>query len=247
MRLIRTLHVGAGWLAAIAVTAVFGSLGIILGALFPRSDLALELARHWAHLCLTITGSRLSIEGLENIDLSSRYVVMANHESTLDIPTLLVALPPELGVRFLAKKSLFAIPIVGRAMRAMRFIPVDREDRSTARDMFDQALEQIRMGRSVLIFPEATRTPDGRLLPFKRGGFLIALRSGISILPVGLEGPRLSMADGKHSFRPEQFVVRFGEPIPTEGMGISARRDLTARCRQAIDHLRGPRGHIADE
>jgi 1-acyl-sn-glycerol-3-phosphate acyltransferase len=186
------------------------------------------------------------VEGLEHIVAGERYVIMANHESGLDIPVLLTALPSFLDLRFLAKKSLFGVPFLGWAMRSAGFVPVDREDRSTAVAMMAQTLDEVGRGASPLVFPEETWTVDGCLLPFQRGGFLVALKTGLPILPVGLEGTRLVLPPDEGSIRPQLVRVRIGAPIPTVGLGVSRRPRLTAITRREIDRLRGPLGHVAE-
>jgi 1-acyl-sn-glycerol-3-phosphate acyltransferase len=231
-------------LAVSVVTAVLGTLAVIAGAVSQHA--AVRVAHLWARLCLRLAGVAVRVEGADRIVAGRRYVIMANHESPLDIPVLLAALPASLELRFLAKRSLFRVPFLGWSMSAMGFIPVDREDRSTAAAMLTQTLEEVRRGGSPLVFPEQTWTLDGRLLPFQRGGFIVALRSGLSILPVGLEGPRLAFPPEGQTLEPQPVTVRIGEPVATAGRGISARAELTASVRREIDRLRGPSGHVAD-
>ena len=227
-----------------AVTVALGSVAVIVGLFSPRR--AVLVAHLWGRACLRIAGVPVVVDGLDNIVAGQRYVVMANHESGLDIPVLLTALPASLEVRFLAKKALFAVPFLGWAMRSAGFVPVDREDRSTAAATIRQTLTEIAGGGSPLVFPEETWTLDGRLLPFQRGGFLVAIKSGIPILPVGLEGPRVVLPPDEGLIRPQPVTVRIGRPIPTKGRGISQRRELTAATRREIDRLRGSRGHVRD-
>ena len=247
----RVLHVLFTLIAlplAVVVTGVFASAAVVTGTIAPSSTLVLALSRLWARVVLLLLALPLHVEGAENIDTDHRYVFMANHESTIDIPALLAALPPRLGTRFLAKKSLFTVPFLGWAMRAMGFVPVDRANRSTAVGMFRQAVGKAEHGQSLLLFPEETRTRDGGLLPFQRGGFLLALRSRLPIVPVGIEGARLAMAAKSWVIRPGTPVtVRFGEPVVTKEWPATGRRELTAVVRRAVDELRGPRGHIPDE
>lgn len=217
-------------------TVILGSYGTLVGAVPPRGDWTRKGARLWARIILWSALVRLRVEGAARVG-GGPVVFMANHESWLDIPALLVAIPGQ--VRFLAKRSLFGIPFLGWAMRAMGFIPVDRENRRTAIKSFDEAAARIRAGRSVLVFPEETRTPDGSLLPFQRGGFLIALKAGLPIVPVGIEGARRVLAKGSYLVRPGRIVVRFGEPIPTAGLGVTAKGELMERVRGAILELRG--------
>ncbi len=225
-----------------AVTVVLGSATVVIGLVSPRR--AVRVAHLWGRACLRIAGVPVAVEGLDHIVGGRRYVIMANHESGLDIPVLLTALPAALEVRFLAKKVLFDIPFLGWAMRSAGFIPVDREDRSTAAATIRQTLTEIAAGGSPLVFPEETWTLDGRLLPFQRGGFLVAIKSGLPILPVGLEGPRVVLPPDEGVIRPQPVTVRIGRPIPTDGLGISQRRELTAATRHGDrPAARSPRSH----
>ncbi len=218
-------------------TVVFGSYGTLVGFIPPRGDWTLRGARLWARLVLLGGFVRLRAEGLDNVPRDGPVVFMANHESWLDIPALLAAIPVQ--VRFLAKKNLFAIPFFGWAIGAMGFIPVDRKNRSTAVKSFDEAAERIQRGRSVLLFPEETRSRDANLLPFQRGGFLIALKAGIPVVPVGLQGPRRCLPKFSYLLRPGTIRVRFGPPIPTASLGVTGKAELMARVREAIEVLRG--------
>ena len=232
-------------IAVSVVTVLLGSATVVIGLFSPRR--AVLVAHLWGRACLRIAGVPVTVEGLDNVVAGQRYVIMANHESGLDIPVLLAALPASLEVRFLAKKVLFDIPFLGWAMRSAGFIPVDREDRSTAAATIKRTLAEVAAGGSPLVFPEETWTLDGRLLPFQRGGFLVAIKSGLPILPVGLEGPRVVLPPDEGLIRPQPVTVRIGSPIPTEGLGVSQRRELTATTRCEIDRLRGPEGHISEE
>jgi len=231
--------------AVAVVTAVLGSTAVIIGVFSQRG--AAWVTHLWGRACLGLAGAPLTVEGREHLAAGGRYVIMANHESSLDIVALLTALPPAVELRFLAKKSLFDIPFLGWAMKAAGFVPVDREDRSTAAAMMAQTLDEIGKGGSPLVFPEETWSTDGTLLPFARGGFLIAIKTGLPILPVGLEGPRLVLPPNQGIVRPGPVTVRIGEPIPTAGLGVSNRRQLTERVRSEIDRLRGPSGHVRED
>jgi 1-acyl-sn-glycerol-3-phosphate acyltransferase len=226
------------------VTVVLGTSAVVVGVASQRA--AVRIAHLWGRLCLAIIGVPVAVEGGDNIAGDGRYVIMANHESSLDIVVLLSAIPASVELRFLAKKSLFAIPFLGWAMRAAGFIPVDREDRSTAVTTLKRTLAEVARGGSPLVGPEETWTSDGRLLPFARGGFLVALKSGLPILPVGLSGPRLVLPPGEGVIRPRPVTVRIGVPVATAGLGVSRLRQLMERTRSEIDRLRGPEGHLGD-
>jgi len=218
-------------------TVVSGLLGTIVGFIPPRGDWTLRGARLWARGVLLGGFVRLKSRGRERVPRDTPVVFMSNHESWLDIPALLAAIPVQ--VRFLAKKSLFSWPFFGWAIAAMGFIPVDRKNRREAVKSFEDAAARIRAGRSVLIFPEETRSTDGNLLPFQRGGFLIALKAGIPIVPVGLEGPRRCLPKYNYLVRPGTITVRFGQAIPTAGRGVTDKGRLMDEVRRAVEELRG--------
>lgn len=224
-------------LTGLVNTILAGLIGTIIGFIPPRGDWTLRGARIWGRLVLLGGFVRLRVQGAERVPRDTPVVFMSNHESWLDIPALLAAIPVQ--VRFLAKKSLFSWPVFGWAIASMGFIPVDRENRKTAIKSFEEAAARIRTGRSVLIFPEETRTVDGNLLPFQRGGFLIALKAAIPIVPVGLQGPRQCMPKHSYLMRPGTITVRFGRAISTAGHGVTGKGELMAEVRRAVEELRG--------
>jgi len=227
------------WAGALPATAVFGTAAAVAGTLPHGQARAVGVARLWARSCLGLVGCRLRVRGLDNIAPGQHYVVMANHQSAADIPTLLAALPGPLKLTVWAKKSLFRIPFLGWGMRAMGLIPVDRTDRSTAAAMLADTLVRLGSGRSLLVFPEETYSRDGAMLPFQRGGFLVALKSGLPILPVGVAGTRAALPPASRLVYPRPVEVRVGRPIVTSDLPISERRQLTARTREEIAALAG--------
>ncbi len=236
MLILRLLHTVLAFTVAVIDTVIIGTYGTLVGFLPPKGDWTRNGARLWARIILWACGVRLRVEGAETVPRDTPVVFMANHESWLDIPALLVAIPGQ--VRFLAKKSLFSVPFLGWAMRAMGFIPVDRENRRQAIRSFEEAAARIRAGRSVLVFPEETRSPNGELLPFQRGGFLIALKAQLPIVPTGLQGPRKVLPKKRYLLRPGPITVRFGEPVLTGGLGVGSKERLMQQVRDAVDALR---------
>jgi 1-acyl-sn-glycerol-3-phosphate acyltransferase len=167
------------------------------------------------------------------LDPRQGYVFMANHQSLFDIPVLIQTLPGQ--TRFLAKKSLFRIPIFGWAIAAGDFVPVDRKNRASARQTFDAAIDRLEKGNSILLFPEETRSLGGELLPFKRGGFLMALKSGFPIVPVTIRGTLAVRSRKTFLIRPGQVEVIYGVPIEASAFGIRGREELSAEVRSRIE------------
>ena len=224
---------------AVVDTVILGGYGAVVGFIPPRGDLTLRASRLWARIILRAGLIRLEVEGAEAVPRDEPVIYMANHESWLDIPALLAAVPTQ--VRFLAKKSLFSIPFFGWAISSMGFVPVDRENRREAVKSFEEAAARIRAGRPVLVFPEETRSTDGALLPFQRGGFLLALKGHLRIVPVGLDGPRHCLPKFSYLLRPGTITVRFGPPVSTDGFGVAGKRELIDTVRGEVERLRrGP-------
>jgi 1-acyl-sn-glycerol-3-phosphate acyltransferase len=217
----------------VAIVTIVGALLALAVRLFDASsDRVLDLARLWSRSILGFSGIQVTVDWRTDLQPGQPYVFMANHLSTVDIWALFVALP--LPLRMIAKKQLGAIPIFGWGMRAGRFIFIDRTNAVAARRSIDEAKRRIRGGESVLLFPEGTRSRDGRLGPFKKGGFHLAIDAGVPIIPLALSGTRQSMPPGSLLLRPGQVRVSVGAPIATEGMTGGDRNQLLERVRQVI-------------
>ena len=235
LRLLRTLVATvAGNLYLLAGTLLFSAAAIVASLVPPRGRHAHAVARIWARGALAASGVRLRAEFEVPLAPGQRYVFVANHSSLFDIPVLLVAIPGQ--VRFLAKANLFHIPVFGWAMRLAGFVPVERGHRERARGSFTQALDRLDRGLSILVFPEERRSLDGRLLPFKRGGMLLAAKSGLPIVPVGLDGTFEVQPMRSFLIRPRLVHVRFGRPQPPPET-IRALRALTAGLRERVAEL----------
>lgn len=199
---------------------------------FISPDYLHNYARFWARVSLKLAGVRLEVEGQEHLPRSGAVVFMPNHQSNIDIPALFAGLP--LQFRWLAKKELFSIPLFGLAMRRTDYIPVDRTDRKAAVAGMDSAARRIAGGTSVIIFPEGTRSPDGTLLPFKKGGFMLALQARAPIIPVVLRGS--FFVQPKHSWRlrPGKVSVRIHPPISTADLTPADRERLMEEVRRTL-------------
>lgn len=220
----------------IAVVTAFGSLwGIVLRLYDSTGDKVLDLARAWSRWVTSFAGVDIEVETRGRLDPAQPYVFMANHASSLDIWAAFVAIPRRL--RMIAKKQLGLIPLFGWVMRAGRFIFIDRGNGVAARRSIDEAGERIRNGDSVLIFPEGTRTRDGSLGPFKKGGFHLAVKAGVPIVPVALKGTRELMPRGSYLLRAGKVTAIIGEPIPTQGLSEEERAALSERVRGIVDGM----------
>jgi 1-acyl-sn-glycerol-3-phosphate acyltransferase len=237
-------------LTAFVVLTILGCILAILSRLVDRSgDLVLTLARWWSRGVMASSGVRLRVKSHATFDPKQPYVVMPNHLSSVDIWSVFLAVPVPL--RFIAKKQLGQIPLFGWAMRAGRFIFIDRQNATSARRSIDQAATRIRNGSSVVIFPEGTRSRDGKLGPFKKGGFHLAVNSGAQIVPVAIRGSREVMPRGALVMRPGLVEIEIGAPIPTAGLGPEDREALRVQVRARVAEMLGqdpeePAGPPAD-
>ena len=189
MELLRDLGVSLwSWSVIALSTSVFGSLAILTAWIPPRGRTYLFWARAWARSILFFTGVPATIEISNDAATLPQAIYMSNHESGIDILLLLLVIPQD--VRFLAKRSLFWVPFMGWSMWLAGFVPVDRRRTDKARDVLSELDERLAKGTSILVFPEGTRSRDGTLGPFKKSGFLTALKSGVPIVPVGVSGAR---------------------------------------------------------
>jgi 1-acyl-sn-glycerol-3-phosphate acyltransferase len=233
MRAVRSAIV---WPVIVLATVAFGVPAILAALVPPRGDWFLRFARGWARTVLAVAGVRVRVLHPERLDRDRSFVIVANHESFCDILVLLANLPMQ--VRFLAKRSVFRVPVLGWSIAAAGFVPVDREDRSRGTETVDAALRRLSGGRSVVIFPEETRTRNGELLPFKRGAAHLALRSGLPILPVGLAGTFRVLKRGSLLITPGTVAMSVGEPIEVAGHTLKDREAITRTTRQEVAALR---------
>jgi 1-acyl-sn-glycerol-3-phosphate acyltransferase len=233
MRLLRTALV---WLGISIATVAFGLPAIVAAFVPPRGDWFLRFARGWARTILAFSGVSVRVLHPERLSPPQSVVVISNHESFADILVLLAHVP--LQVRFLAKREVFRVPVLGWSIRAAGFVPVDRGDRTRSTATLDAALARLAGGRSLVIFPEETRTRTGELLPFKKGAALLAIRSGLPILPIGLAGTRRVLS--RESFVPTAgpVVLAAGELISVTGLSAKDREGVTKVAREAIASLR---------
>lgn len=226
-------------------TLLFGVVGVAVSFVPPRGHHTFTVARVWARCVLASAGVRVRSRSLARLDPAASHIFLANHQSLYDIPAVIATAPHQ--VRFAAKRSLFLVPVFGRSLRAMGFIPVDRadrKDRGKAQGVLSAAQELLAGGLSVLFFPEGQRSYDGALLPFERGGFLLALKTGLPVVPVSIEGTLAARVRGSFLISPADVTVVYGEPIDPTEFGVRRRGELEALVAERIEAGRGRRGTI---
>jgi len=217
------------------LTILGGVLGLASRLVDSSGDLVLDLARAWSRWVTSFAGVKIVVENRATLVPDQPYVFMANHASSLDIWAVFVAIPRR--IRLIAKKQLGRIPLFGWVMRAGRFIFIDRQNGVAARRSIDEAGKRIHDGASVLLFPEGTRTRDGTLGSFKKGGFHLAIKAGVPIVPVALRGTRELMPAGSLLLRSGTMTVIIGEPIATQGLSDEDRTNLNERVRGVVETM----------
>ncbi len=206
---------------------------VIIVALFSRDGNTPHLvARAWAKSILFVSGIHVHVNGLENLNVGGSCILMPNHQSNFDIPVLLGCLPVQF--RWLAKAELFKIPIFGRGMRGCGYISIDRSNRKSAFKSLTEAATKIRNGVSVLIFPEGTRSWDGKILPFKKGGFVLSVDAGVPIVPIVIFNTWSIMHKGTLLVRRRSVRMDILAPIPTSGYTRKTKDDLMDTVRSTI-------------
>jgi 1-acyl-sn-glycerol-3-phosphate acyltransferase len=217
-------------------TAFWIFVALTVCAVLRRKSPGLTLARRvWAPGLLLIGLVRLRVEGREHLDSSRPCFFAANHQSWVDIPALFAALPVPL--LFLAKRELARVPIFSSFIESMGMVYVDRTNRKDSVQTVGQASQRLQEGFSILSFPEGTRSPDGRVRPFKTASFAAALEAGVPVVPVALEGPgRILPRDG-FRVRPGTIRLAIGEPIPTAGLTRDDRAGLARRAQGEVEVL----------
>jgi 1-acyl-sn-glycerol-3-phosphate acyltransferase len=216
-----------GLVAVVFSTLAAGTFVIILSRINPRSQKITAAMRSWGRVFLIFGGVTMETEGTDRLDPDGSYVLVSNHLSNLDAPLHMATLP--VSIRFLAKKELFRIPLFGSAMRAIGIVETDRKAGAAAhRAINRQVSGVIELQKSLLIYPEGTRSKDGELHPFKKGAFRIAIDNNMPVVPITLSGTEHIWPPGKNLLRPGIVKMVVHDPIPTAELGpgdIGAIRD----------------------
>ncbi len=225
------------WVALVAlfVTIPIATAVIVVATFKSNSTTIDRLIRLWARSIVRAAGIELRTRDMELIDPRQRYILVANHYSYFDIPCIFTAVPQP--IRFMAKVSLFKIPIFGWSIARAGFIPIDRKNRRTAVKSFDLAADRIRKGNTIVVFPEEGRSRQREMRPFQRGGFLLALKSGLPIVPMAIDGTYDVFRAGAKSVTPGVVTVTATPPIPTDGLTLRDKQGLLEESRQRIQKL----------
>lgn len=220
-----------------AWSAFWISAAFVMTLLSFSQNIALVMARRiWAPALIKASGARLHVEPLPDIDWSQPHILVMNHQSMVDIPVAFKSLP--VNIRFVAKEQLKWVPFLGWYIWMTGMVFVDRSNRHKAVASLERAGERIRKGATILAYPEGTRSPDGRVMPFKKGPFVLALAAGVPIIPIAIDGS--GKVSGKYKvwrLRPAEVRMKVGKPIPTAGLKTEDRDKLIHDVRMAVIQL----------
>ena len=231
-----------GWVFLVGLFATIYHAGnVVVRTRFWRRNLHCacdKAARRWASNILWAAKVPVVLEGVENLLTDEPQIVVSNHQSWFDVFALAAHLPVR--YRFVAKQELGGIPIFGNAWKSCGHVSVDRGNREAAIESLDQAWREIHEEKlTMVLFPEGTRSPDGRLQMFKKGAFVMAIQGQVPLVPVAVVGSRDVMPKGRLRVRSGPITLRIGAPIPTEGSTIRDRNRLLDESRDAIAALKG--------
>lgn len=210
--------------------ALIGPVGILWTFISGRVDWLYSRAMWAAFTGVRLIGVNVELRGYNDFDHAGTYIYMCNHVSNLDPPIVIPLIPRRTSV--LVKKEVFRIPILAQAMRMARFVAVDRRNREAAIASIQAATEVMRAGINMAVFPEGTRSPDGKLQPFKKGPFHLAMESKVPVLPISIYGTETLMGKGTISIKKGTATLVFHAPIYPER--FADREQLTAAVRTAI-------------
>jgi 1-acyl-sn-glycerol-3-phosphate acyltransferase len=217
----------------VGLSTIFWGVIAIVTSFFTRTGNPVHIvARMWARGILFVSRIKVTVNGLANIDPTQSYVYMSNHQSNFDIPVLLGYLPVQF--RWLAKAELFKIPIFGRAMRGAGYVKIDRFNQEAAFESINEAAGKMKNGVSVMIFPEGTRSLDGNIRSFKKGGFIMAVDAGVPIVPVVIKGTWPIMDKSSLRINTGEVSLNIETPIATTDYTRDNKDDLIQSVRVVI-------------
>ncbi|MEO5894635.1 MAG: lysophospholipid acyltransferase family protein [Vicinamibacterales bacterium] len=217
---------------------IVGPPFLVIAILFHKVLLLYRIGLGGVRLGLWLSGVKVAVEGAQHLQHHRAAVYAVNHTSNVEPPILFHVLAPLFPrLRVLYKAELRKLPILVRAWDLAGFVPLERGNREQSLPAIDRAAAALREGNSFLIFPEGTRSRTGNLLPFKKGGFIMAISGQAPIVPVAILGAREAMRKGSYLIQPVTVTVRFGEAVETAGLGIADRDRLASVVRSRVEAL----------
>ena len=229
MARLRGIFLLAFWFTAIGLLAPFL---IALRLLTGNENMIYAPVRWFVRLGLALVGVKVEVSGLEKLEPAQSYIFTPNHQSLIEVPLFVTYLGRN--PAYLAKKEVFKYPIFGYGIGLMGVIPVDRRNSPSAVESAKAATELLRRGKSYVVYPEGTRSPDGRLLPFKKGAFMMAIEAGVAVVPVTVSGATRIMPKAKVEVHPSTVRLTIHDPIPTAGYSRDNVGELVAHTRRQV-------------
>lgn len=221
----------------LVLTIILGTIGILIGIFEKRGRALALIARIWSKCILWSSGVRYRVTGLENLESKENYIFAGNHESAFDIPLAYAALPYQMVS--IAKKELARIPLFGWAMSTGQHIFVDRRNHAKALESMKKAEESLtRNPRSILLFPEGTRSLDGEIKRFKPGGLILGIQTDMEIVPMAFCGTSDVNLKGSLKLSPRTIELRIGKPVPTRTLTYDNRNELAEKVRGEVIMLK---------
>ena len=224
------------WLVFVPVlglsAALFSVIAVVLGAIVSPRAGSMAGGICWSRLCSFLTPMTVTVKGREYIDRRQSYIIVSNHQSHFDIFVLYGWL--FMDIKWVMKKELRKVPFIGWACDKLEFIYIDRSDNQKAIESLNAARERIVNGTSAIFFPEGTRSKDGKIAPFKKGAFRMAIDLGLPLLPITINGPRRILPSGSFNLFPGRAGIIIHPPVSTAELKEADLQDLMLKCRDLI-------------